>query len=111
MRRSHHIYGSASRPRTRHGLVFSFFALHRGLMAGIIISVHILPTSPDGGGGMATEDDAGGSVTFWIEGLKTGDAAAVQELWRRYFESLVRLAHAALRASPRTAEDEEDAAL
>jgi RNA polymerase sigma factor (sigma-70 family) len=58
---------------------------------------------------MATSDD--GSVTFWIEGLKAGESAAVEELWRRYFESLVRLARAALRGSPRRAEDEEDVAL
>jgi RNA polymerase sigma factor (sigma-70 family) len=58
---------------------------------------------------MATGDD--GSITFWIEGLKAGDSAAVEALWRRYFESLIRLARAALRGSPRRAEDEEDAAL
>jgi RNA polymerase sigma factor (sigma-70 family) len=58
---------------------------------------------------MATSDD--GSVTFWIEGLKAGESAAVEELWHRYFESLVRLARAALRGSPRRAEDEEDVAL
>jgi RNA polymerase sigma factor (sigma-70 family) len=52
-----------------------------------------------------------GSVTFWIEGLKAGDAAAVQELWQRYFTTLVRLARAALRGAPQTAEDAEDAAL
>ena len=58
---------------------------------------------------MATGND--GSVTFWIEGLKAGDAAAVEQLWHRYFETLVRLARAALRGSPRRVEDEEDAAL
>jgi RNA polymerase sigma factor (sigma-70 family) len=58
---------------------------------------------------MITGDD--GSVTFWIEGLKAGDAAAVQELWQRYFTTLVRLARAALRDAPQTAEDAEDAAL
>jgi RNA polymerase sigma factor (sigma-70 family) len=58
---------------------------------------------------MAPGDE--GSVTFWIEGLKAGDAAAVQELWQRYFTTLVRLARAALRDAPQTAEDAEDAAL
>jgi RNA polymerase sigma factor (sigma-70 family) len=52
-----------------------------------------------------------GSVTFWIDGLKAGDGVAVEQLWQRYFESLVRLARAALRGSPRRVEDEEDAAL
>jgi RNA polymerase sigma factor (sigma-70 family) len=58
---------------------------------------------------MGARDD--GSVTFWIEGLKAGDAAAVQELWQRYFTTLVRLARAALRDAPQAAEDAEDAAL
>jgi RNA polymerase sigma factor (sigma-70 family) len=58
---------------------------------------------------MATGDD--GSVTFWIEGLKDGDADAVQELWQRYFTTLVRLARAALRDARRAVVDEEDIAL
>ena len=59
---------------------------------------------------MASGED--GSVTFWIPGLKAGDDAAVEQLWQRYFEMLVRLARAAaLRGSPRRMEDEEDAAL
>jgi len=58
---------------------------------------------------MPTGED--GSVTFWIEGLKAGDGAAVEQLWQRYFETLVRLARAALRGSPRRVEDEEDAVL
>jgi DNA-directed RNA polymerase specialized sigma24 family protein len=54
-----------------------------------------------------------GSVTRWIGDLKAGDAAAAQPLWERYFERLVGLARAKLRATrrPATAEDEEDAAL
>ena len=55
--------------------------------------------------------DDEGSVTRWLGGAKAGDEAAAGELWRRYFETLVRLARARLRASPRTAEDEEDVAL
>src|SRR4051794_20065540 len=53
----------------------------------------------------------GGSVSAWLEGLKVGDPAAVEGLWARYFESLVRFARARLGASPRGVADEEDAAL
>jgi DNA-directed RNA polymerase specialized sigma24 family protein len=52
-----------------------------------------------------------GSVTSWLGDLKAGDRGAAQKLWERYFGSLVRLARARLRATPRAAEDEEDAAL
>lgn len=55
--------------------------------------------------------DDHGSVTQWIGSLKAGDSDAAQKLWERYFESLVRLAQAKLRASYRGTEDEEDAAL
>jgi DNA-directed RNA polymerase specialized sigma24 family protein len=55
--------------------------------------------------------DGEGSVTVWIESVKGGDAAAAQMLWRRYFESLVRLARDRLRGTPRAVADEEDAAL
>jgi len=58
---------------------------------------------------MATDGE--GSVTRWIGNLKGGDADAAQELWRRYFESLVRLARGRLRTAPRAVADEEDAAL
>lgn len=52
-----------------------------------------------------------GSVTFWIDRLKTGDPAAVEKLWDGYFQSLVGLARARLQAIPRRAADEEDVAL
>jgi DNA-directed RNA polymerase specialized sigma24 family protein len=52
-----------------------------------------------------------GSVTRWIGDLKGGDPAAARELWRRYFETLVRFARARLRSTARAAEDEEDVAL
>ena len=54
-----------------------------------------------------------GSISHWIVGLKAGDHAAAQPLWDRYFELMVRLARARLRAAQRVpaAEDEEDAAL
>jgi DNA-directed RNA polymerase specialized sigma24 family protein len=60
---------------------------------------------------MRPEDE--GSITRWIGDLKAGDRAAAQPLWERYFERLVRLARARLRAAHRpTAEaDEEDAVL
>ena len=51
------------------------------------------------------------SVTFWLARLKSGDRAAVQQLWERYFDRLVRLARRRLEQSPRRAADEEDAAL
>jgi DNA-directed RNA polymerase specialized sigma24 family protein len=56
-------------------------------------------------------DAKGDSVTVWLESLKAGDADAAQELWRRYFEALVRLARDRLRGAPRAVADEEDAAL
>jgi DNA-directed RNA polymerase specialized sigma24 family protein len=58
---------------------------------------------------MAT--DGQGSVTRWLDDLKAGDAEAAAALYRRYFETLVRLARARLGAVPRAVEDEEDAAL
>jgi DNA-directed RNA polymerase specialized sigma24 family protein len=51
------------------------------------------------------------SVTRWIESLKGGDADAAQELWRRYFAALVRLARPRLQGATRAVADEEDAAL
>jgi RNA polymerase sigma factor (sigma-70 family) len=54
---------------------------------------------------------AEGSVTRWIEALKGGDDDAAGQLWRRYFEALVRLARARLGSAPRAAVDEEDVAL
>ncbi len=51
------------------------------------------------------------SVTFWLGRLKSGDRAAVQQLWERYFDRLVRLARRRLEGNPRRVADEEDAAL
>ena len=51
------------------------------------------------------------SVTLWNQSMKGGDAEAAEKIWRRYFEGLIRLAHARLRGSPRAVADEEDAAL
>jgi DNA-directed RNA polymerase specialized sigma24 family protein len=50
-----------------------------------------------------------GSVTLWIGALRAGDEEAARQLWSRYYEGLVRLARARLRA--RTIADEEDVAL
>jgi DNA-directed RNA polymerase specialized sigma24 family protein len=52
-----------------------------------------------------------GSVTFWIDALRCGDEEAARQLWRRYFEALVRLARPRLRPEARGAADEEDVAL
>jgi DNA-directed RNA polymerase specialized sigma24 family protein len=46
-----------------------------------------------------------GSVTLWICALRAGDPHAARELWRRYFEALVRLARARLRARVVAEED------
>jgi DNA-directed RNA polymerase specialized sigma24 family protein len=50
-------------------------------------------------------------VTHWLGRLKTGDPAAAQQLWQRYFKRLVDLAYRKLRGTPRRAADEEDVGL
>jgi DNA-directed RNA polymerase specialized sigma24 family protein len=52
-----------------------------------------------------------GSVSYWLERLKAGDAAAAQPLWECYFQRLVGLARQKLLGAPRRAADEEDVAL
>ena len=54
-----------------------------------------------------------GSVSLWVGNLKEGDHDAAQKLWDRYFDKLVHVARAKLRATrrPGLIEDEEDAAL
>jgi DNA-directed RNA polymerase specialized sigma24 family protein len=52
-----------------------------------------------------------GSVTHWIGQLQTGDPAAAQKLWERYFQRLARLARRKLHGIARAAADEEDVAL
>src|SRR5262249_38155813 len=47
----------------------------------------------------------------WLEQLKAGDLAALQPLWERYFDSLVRLGRSRLRGLAGGAADEEDVAL
>ncbi len=59
---------------------------------------------------MATDEQ--GSISRLLVDLKAGDAQAVQPLWERYFDRLVRLARVRLATGRRGAEaDEEDAAL
>ncbi|HLN30337.1 MAG TPA: ECF-type sigma factor [Gemmataceae bacterium] len=52
-----------------------------------------------------------GSITRWLGPLQAGDAAAVQELWERYFRRLVGLARSKLQGLARRAADEQDVAL
>jgi DNA-directed RNA polymerase specialized sigma24 family protein len=54
-----------------------------------------------------------GSITNWIGGLKSGDAASAQHVWERYFARLVRLARDKLRGTRQLGadRDEEDVAL
>jgi DNA-directed RNA polymerase specialized sigma24 family protein len=52
-----------------------------------------------------------GSITQLLGLLQTGDLAAVQPLWERYFPRLVRWAREKLRNAPRATADEEDVAL
>lgn len=51
------------------------------------------------------------SVSRWLDPLKVGDERAAQELWERYFGSLVRMAHRRLISTNRRVADEEDVAL
>lgn len=61
----------------------------------------------------ASEGPRDGSVTQLLGDLKSGDPAAVQALWERYFSRLVLLARGRLRrvVGPGGIEDEEDAVL
>src|SRR5262249_58798218 len=52
-----------------------------------------------------------GSISRLLEGLKAGDEAAAQALWKRYCDRLVRLARGKLAAKFRRVADEEDIAL
>lgn len=51
------------------------------------------------------------SVSQWIQGLKDGDSKAIQPLWERYFDRLVRLVNRRLPGHLRRVFDEEDIAL
>lgn len=52
-----------------------------------------------------------GSVTYWVERLRAGDADAASRLWHRYFTQLVALARTRLAGIPLGTDDEEDVAL
>jgi len=58
-------------------------------------------------------DNAGleSSVTQWLNRLGTGDRAAAEQLWGRYFQQMVRLARARLEGRRNAIADEEDVAL
>jgi DNA-directed RNA polymerase specialized sigma24 family protein len=51
------------------------------------------------------------SVNNWLAQLKTGDQAAAQPLWQRYFRRMEALARKRLRGARRREADEEDVAL
>lgn len=51
------------------------------------------------------------NVTLWIEGLKSGQEDAVQQIWDRYFGKLVFLARRKLGNADRRMSDEEDVAI
>lgn len=53
-------------------------------------------------------NDGAGSISLWINAARTGDPDAIQHLWSRYYEKLVRLARSRLRGAPRRFQDEED---
>jgi len=52
-----------------------------------------------------------GSISRWVGQLKSGDAAAVERLWERYFPRLVGLARKRLLGAAQLGADEEDVAL
>jgi DNA-directed RNA polymerase specialized sigma24 family protein len=54
---------------------------------------------------------AHGSVTLLLRQLEEGNLSAVQPLWERYAQRLIRLARKKLGNLPRTDADEEDVAL
>jgi RNA polymerase sigma factor (sigma-70 family) len=54
------------------------------------------------------EDD---EVTRWLSGLARGEDFAVEQIWRRYYDRLVRLARRKLAEGRRRVADEEDVAL
>jgi len=56
----------------------------------------------------AAADD---EVTQWLAGLAEGDESAIQRIWERYYQRLVRLARQKLGDSSRRMADEEDVAL
>lgn len=58
-----------------------------------------------------TPSDPTGSVTRFFGQLRTGDAAAAEALWERFFPRLVGLARKTLAGKPQRVADADDAAL
>jgi RNA polymerase sigma factor (sigma-70 family) len=52
-----------------------------------------------------------GSVSVWIEGVKTGCEAAATNIWKRYRKQIHGIARAKLGSAVRTVADEEDVAV
>jgi DNA-directed RNA polymerase specialized sigma24 family protein len=52
-----------------------------------------------------------GSVSQWLDQLQAGNQGVAEQLWRRFFGQMVRLARARLQGRARAAADEEDVAL
>jgi len=52
-----------------------------------------------------------GSITRWIEGVKQGDDAAIQEIWNRYYDKLIRFAQRKLEGCAKRVADEDDVLL
>lgn len=52
-----------------------------------------------------------GSVTNYLGQLKEGNSIAIQQLWDRYFQALIRLARGKLTVAPRMESYDEDVAL
>jgi DNA-directed RNA polymerase specialized sigma24 family protein len=56
--------------------------------------------------------DDPGSITRWLDGLKSGEPDAADAIWRRYYQRVVAVARRRLQAGPHQAvEDGEDVAL
>lgn len=58
-----------------------------------------------------TPEDVRGSVTAWLDGLKTGNSDATRLLWERYFRRMVDYSQGRLWGADRAASDGEDVAL
>ena len=50
-------------------------------------------------------------VTVWLRGLADGDELAIEQIWRKYYDQLVRLARRKLMDANRRMADEEDIAI
>ena len=51
------------------------------------------------------------SISHWIQQVKHGDSVAADEIWKHYFDRLVRSVRARLRGGNRAVSDEEDVVL